>query len=569
MLAVVDRAVLETANDRYVIVEYLAEGGMGAIYLGKKLGVDGFEKEVVLKQLLPEYTRDQRFIEMFLREARLSASLDQANIVRTVDLVHAGDDYFMVMEYVRGADLGTLMRRAKRRRRQFSTQAALFLGHEVLEALHYAHNKTGPDGRRLGLTHRDVSPSNILLSGAGEVKLTDFGIAKASSSHSVHKIKGKVGYMSPEQARGQAVDQRSDLFSLAVVLYEMLSGERVFIGDLMSSAAMIYAQEVEPLSKKRRELPRELDAVFARAMALEPRRRYQSAEEFQEALMQVAQRRRLLIRASELASHLGDVCGADPAGWFRPEMATEAEASAPSTGTAVVSQVEVGLYDEDEPDEPATDEPDELPTRVPMPKRPPSLAGLGGETQTGTHTLTMTSLILGGQATLSDQSAAIPLGPEAIGADEPDDTSQITTRARKLDRASLSAARPPKPATGSSELPTPPSRQRDEPHARPKPRGLVLPTWTPWAVIGGLVALFAILAVAIGWGGGQPDAARPPTSVLTMPNDRLGEVVLPPSPEAGIGAALGLPAPSPAVAPSANPSAKPAIRPKRPTPLRW
>ncbi len=153
-----DRAVLETASDRYVIVEYLAEGGMGAIYLGKKLGVDGFEKEVVLKQLLPELTSQPKFIDLFLREARLSASLDHANIVRTVDLVNAGDDYFMVMEYVRGGDLRTLMRRARRRRQKFGPQAAIFIGHELLEALAYAHGKTGSDGRPLSLIHRDVSP---------------------------------------------------------------------------------------------------------------------------------------------------------------------------------------------------------------------------------------------------------------------------------------------------------------------------------------------------------------------------------------------------------------------------
>src|SRR5262249_10264168 len=180
-LFLMERAVLQTPLDRYVIVEYLAEGGMGAIYLGKKLGVDGFEKEVVLKQLLPEFTREPKFIDLFLREARLSASLDHNNIVRTVDLVNAGDDYFMVMEYVRGADLRTLMRRARRRHKRFTPQAAVFIGHEILEALSYAHGKSGTDGKALHLIHRDVSPSNILVSGAGEVKLTDFGIAKANT----------------------------------------------------------------------------------------------------------------------------------------------------------------------------------------------------------------------------------------------------------------------------------------------------------------------------------------------------------------------------------------------------
>src|SRR5260370_133996 len=279
----VDRAVLQTSSDRYVIVEYLAEGGMGAIYLGKKLGVGGFEKEVVLKQLLPEFTREPKFIDLFLREARLSASLEHANIVHTIDLVNAGDDYFMVMEYVKGADLRTLLKRVRRRHQRFVPQAGVFIGHEILEALAYAHAKAANDGRPLNLIHRDISPSNILLSGAGEVKLTDFGIAKASTHRSVfYKVKGKVGYMSPEQARGEPVDARSDLFSLGVVLYEVLVGERLFVGDLMSTASQIYAQPIVPPSQKRPEIPGDLDAVILKALSLEPAGRFQSAGEVQE-----------------------------------------------------------------------------------------------------------------------------------------------------------------------------------------------------------------------------------------------------------------------------------------------
>jgi serine/threonine protein kinase len=344
----VDRAVLETSSDRYVIVEYLAEGGMGAIYLGKKLGVGGFEKEVVLKQLLPEFTREPKFIDLFLREARLSASLEHANIVHTIDLVNAGDDYFMVMEYVKGGDLRTLLKRVRRKHKRFSPAAGVFIGHEILEALAYAHQKSAHDGRPLNLIHRDISPSNILLSGAGEVKLTDFGIAKASTHRSVfYKVKGKVGYMSPEQARGEPVDARSDLFSLGVVLYEVLVGERLFVGDLMSSASQIYAQPIQPPSKKRPEIPGELDAVILKALSLDPAGRFQNAEEFQEALSRVATRHRLLIGASEMAGHLKSIAGEDASMWLKLEvLGHDRTESTQAHGTAVVSTQ--GIDDSDE-----------------------------------------------------------------------------------------------------------------------------------------------------------------------------------------------------------------------------
>ncbi|HWE31445.1 MAG TPA: protein kinase, partial [Polyangia bacterium] len=233
---------------------------------------------------------------------------------------NAGDDYFMVMEYVKGADLRTLLKRVRRQHKRFSPHAGVFIGHEILEALAYAHQKSAHDGRPLNLIHRDISPSNILLSGAGEVKLTDFGIAKASTHRSVfYKVKGKVGYMSPEQARGEPVDARSDLFSLGVVLYEVLVGERLFVGDIMSSASQIYAQPIQPLSQKRPEIPADLDAVIGKALSLDPAGRFQSAEEFQETMTRVATRHRLLIGASEMSTHLKSIAGEDAATWLRLE----------------------------------------------------------------------------------------------------------------------------------------------------------------------------------------------------------------------------------------------------------
>lgn len=306
--------------ERYVVSEYLAEGGMGAIYLGKKLGAGGFAKEVVLKQLLPEFTRQPEFIDLFLREARLSATLDHANIIHTIDLVTAGDEYFIVMEYLAGADLRTLAKRIKRRRRKLAPAAALYIAREVLSALAYAHAKTGPDGAPLRLIHRDVSPSNVLVSRHGEVKLTDFGIAKAATHTSVfYKVKGKVGYMSPEQARSEELDHRSDLYSLAVCLHELITGERLFVvAGLTTSAEQIYSQPVPRLSDVVPGLPADLDKIMARALAIDPDERYQSAGAMQEALLRCAHRNGLMMSAPELAAHLRQVCG-PPEEWRETE----------------------------------------------------------------------------------------------------------------------------------------------------------------------------------------------------------------------------------------------------------
>ena len=339
--------------DRYVVLEHLSEGGMGAIYVGKKLGAGGFEMEVVLKQLLPEFTQQEEFIDLFLREAKLSATLDHANFVHTIDLVTAGGEYFIVMEYLPGGDLRTLIKRAKRRGKRFSPAAAIRICREVLSALAYAHAKRDFDGNPLKLIHRDVSPSNILVSYTGEVKLTDFGIAKAATHNSLfYKVKGKIGYMSPEQAKSEPLDHRSDLYSLAVCMYEVITGERLFVhAGLTTSAEEIYSQPIPVLARKVPGLPPDLDAIMQKALAINADTRYQTAGELNEALTRCAHRNGLLLAAPELSRELLETCG--PTDGWRDDNEDEdlGYVEGKRAGTEVYDATEDEDEDEDDDDD--------------------------------------------------------------------------------------------------------------------------------------------------------------------------------------------------------------------------
>jgi serine/threonine-protein kinase len=320
---------------------------MGAIYVGKKIGPGGFEKEVVLKQLLPEFTSRPEFRDLFFREAKISATLDHQNIVRTFDLVNSNDRLFIVMEYVRGADLRTIAWRA-RRRKPLSAQAILHVAIEILNGLAYAHSRRSPAGDPLGIIHRDLSPSNILCSGEGEVKLSDFGIAKAVTYSSVfYRVRGKVGYMSPEMARNQPIDARSDLFSLGVSIYETLIGERIYTGDLNTPPDKIYAQKVPRLEAKCPGLPAGLQAVLDRALAIDRDARFPDAEAFATALRQVAIDHRLLYSAPELAAELRAIMGPDSEHWLSDQrdpshMRRPGQAASARAGEEVDSVVEPG-----------------------------------------------------------------------------------------------------------------------------------------------------------------------------------------------------------------------------------
>ena len=216
----------------YRLVRQIAVGGMAEIHLAKTKGIAGFEKYVALKMIHPNFAEDEQFIQMLVDEAKIAVQLTHGNIAQTFDLGRVGETYYITMEYVDGADLYKILRRASEQDIEMPLDVCAFIAKEITSALDHAHRKRDHTGKPLGIVHRDVSPQNVLVSYAGEVKLVDFGIAKATMKArqtAVGVIKGKYYYMSPEQAWGDPIDFRSDIFSAGIVLYEMLTGQMLYL----------------------------------------------------------------------------------------------------------------------------------------------------------------------------------------------------------------------------------------------------------------------------------------------------------------------------------------------------
>ena len=277
-----------TPIGKYVVRRKLAEGGMAEIYLAAALGPEGFEKDVVIKRVRPGLAGDPDFVRMFIAEARVASRLNHANLVHIFDFDKHQDTYYLAMEYVRGHSLWELRRRCQERGVAFPPILVAQIGMEVARGLAYAHRLT-ENGQSLELVHRDVTPHNVLLSFDGAVKLTDFGIAKAGGrATSSGMLKGKFAYMSPEQARGDLVDARTDVFALGVTLWELLTGARLFEGD--GDVAVLRAVQerlIVPPARLNPAVAAPLDAAVMRALERDRDRRWPAAHELERALAEV------------------------------------------------------------------------------------------------------------------------------------------------------------------------------------------------------------------------------------------------------------------------------------------
>src|SRR6185503_10645637 len=294
------------ADSRYRITERVAAGGMAEVFRGVAESMRGFKKNIAIKRILPSLTKNKKFVAMFLDEARLSLALQHANIVQVFDIGHSEDTYFIVMEYVDGCDLKALMEWRRRINKRIPIAHTLYVVMEICKGLSYAHELPNPEtNAAMGIVHRDISPPNVLISKQGEIKVVDFGLAKATSQVEITDpgvVKGKMSYLSPEAARGEEVDSRADIFAVGILLYEMLTGKRLFYGETdYQTVELVRNAKIPPLRPQNPQVEPELEDVVRKALARRAEDRYGSALDLQDALAHYSYSRGLKVISRDIA----------------------------------------------------------------------------------------------------------------------------------------------------------------------------------------------------------------------------------------------------------------------------
>jgi len=460
---------------KYYLLERINVGGMAEVYRAKAYGVEGFERLVAVKRILPNVAEDKEFIKMFVDEAKLAVQLNHANIAQIFDLGMVGSDYYIALEHIHGRDLRATFERCREQGQPMPIAQACFCVMKVCEGLDYAHNKRDAAGHELGLVHRDVSPQNVLVSFEGEVKLIDFGIAKAAGRGSQTEagiLKGKFGYMSPEQVRGLPIDRRSDVFSCGIVLYEMLTGERLFVGESdFSTLEKVRNVEILPPSTYNRKIPDELERIVLKALAKDVEDRYQNAIDLHDELQA------FVYTAGEFYSRK------DLAGWMKKTFTKEIE----------VEKAKLEQYRQFSPDmaqqqraaRPSTPPPPPLPGRRPSARAsvPPPIPGAVRPPQVGEQMVARgagnldwddeeleTSIYDGPQSqgeTLKDspRPIAAAAGLEAATGSEDQDLAGLVRKARDWNSQEPGPPQPPeKTANGSGpKIAVPPATMESIP----------------------------------------------------------------------------------------------------------
>jgi serine/threonine protein kinase len=311
-------------------------GGMAEVWVAEAVSVAGFKKKVAIKRILPGLLKDERFVRMFLDEARLSLHFNHANVVSVFDLGKSDETYFIVMEYIEGTTVKKLLDYSQQQNRRLQVPLVIWMLNEILKGLEYAHKLPDPEtGKHLGIVHRDISPPNILISWNGEVKLTDFGLAKATTqleSTDPGVVKGKFAYLSPEAALGKPVDARTDVFAVGILAYEMLTMRRLFLGETdYQTVELIRKAEVPSIRAQNPDVPDELEQIILRSLARDPDDRYATAADLADDLLAFLFAHRLKVSARDLSNVLAELRA------FKE--ATEAQEQADSGGNNLINQL--------------------------------------------------------------------------------------------------------------------------------------------------------------------------------------------------------------------------------------
>lgn len=338
---------------QYYLLEKIARGGMAEIYKGLAYDLHGIKRTVVIKKILPQAAANREFIDMLIAEAKIAVMLSHGNIAQIYDLGKSGDDFFIVMEYVEGRSMSQLQRECATRQMPIPIPIACHLCAEVASGLDYMHQRTDDRGQPLHIVHRDVSPQNVLISYSGTVKIIDFGIAKARTKledTEIGILKGKFAYMSPEHASGDPIDHRSDIFSLGVILHEMLTGKRLFKAkENRETLKNVRRAEVPPPSSLRADIPAELDALVLRALAKERADRYPRAALLRDELHKILIQHYPQFRDHQLADFLKEL--------FVAEAPNDEEEPENKTPFLIIDHTQSAISGEDRSDLPLLEDP--------------------------------------------------------------------------------------------------------------------------------------------------------------------------------------------------------------------
>jgi eukaryotic-like serine/threonine-protein kinase len=481
----------------YQLLSQLAVGGMAEIYIARTHGVGGFEKLVALKVIHPNFSADPEFVQMLVDEAKLSVQLTHANIVQTFDLGRVDEQYYIAMELIDGIDLYKLLRRASEREIDFPFEVAAFIGAEVAQGLDYAHRKRDARGRPLKIVHRDVSPQNVLVSFDGEVKIVDFGIAKAAlrgQQTAAGVIKGKYYYMSPEQAWGDPIDARTDIFSAGILLYEMLVGQMLYMEeDLERLLDVVRKAQIAPPSAHRAGVPAALEQIVMRCLKKRADDRWPTAGELGQALQQFLHSFAPDFSRARLATFVREVMGDDPTAAERDARSSTAHAP---NAAGIISAIEVrdenslifSLSDLKPEPEAGKPRPAPPPTPPSQPRRAdiPTNVRAGGDFEENEATIVDAGDTLLAHLGDGDNDRTRPAGPAVrrsspqvpsgqfdLGADDPaaDADLDAPTLANDEDDAPTGARELPSPRTHETRrVESPPLDEDDDP---PTPQEII------------------------------------------------------------------------------------------------